>query len=639
MSRWWTRAITSAICLLLAVTTRARAQSDSNGDSGTANSTSAPSLPDYSHGASAFPELLDPYKPAPIAPAQLQNSPKLHDLLREGSLYLSLSDALALAVENNLDIAVQRYVQPVAQVDVLRTSAGQAARGVPGALVPSGLTAGALGVGVNQASGPGGVGSAGGISGGGGAISVPQVGTFDPAVTLNASFDRTLSPLNSVVVAGVPQVTTSSSATSLNYTQLFHHGTSIAVAANGIAQNSTQQSLVFNPAVISRLTAGVNQPLLSGFGSLPNRRFLMVANNNLVTSSELFREQVTATIVQVEDAYWDLVAAREGITAAERARDAALQLVTDTEGRVELGTAASLDVASARSAAAAAERDLVVAQTNFQLLQQALKSLVSKAEDADLAAAAIVTTDALPDPTARQVPDLQAALDTALASRPELLASKQDLKNQDISVQFTRNGMLPTVNAFGLYAGAGLTGDSLKASNGLGGSLSQAFDATYPEYAAGVSATVPIRNRSAQADALRARLEQQQLNVQVQRSRQRIELEVRQAVISLIQGQAQVEAAHEAMELAQLLADTEREKLLLGVSNPYDVVLRERDLLAARVADVLASAAYAKALVDFDRATGKTLEQNGIELSDALAGETRKAPSPSMSPAESVTPR
>ena len=632
-------AIVFAICLLFSATTRARAQSSSRADSEASKSDSAPSPPDYSHGASAFPEILDPYKPAPVPPAQLQNSPRLRDLLREGKLYLSLSDALALAIENNLDIAVQRYVQPIAQVDVLRTSAGQAARGVTGALVPSGLTAGALGVGVNQASGPGGVGSAGGISGGGGAVSVPQVGTFDPAVTLSASYDRTLAPLNSLVVAGVPQVTTSSSATSLNYTQLFHQGTSITVAANGIAQNSTQQALVFNPAVISRLTVGANQPLLSGFGSLPNKRFLMVANNNLVTSSELFREQVTTAIVEVENEYWDLVAAREGITAAERARDAALQLVSDTEGRVELGTAASLDVASARSAAAAAERDLVVAQTGFQLQQQALKSLVSKADDADVSTAEIVTTDTLPDPTGRPAPDLQAALATALARRPELLASKQDLKNQDISVQFTGNGMLPTLSAFGLYAGAGLTGDSLRATGGLGGSLSQAFDATYPEYAAGVSATVPLRNRSAQADALRARLEEQQLNVQVQRARQKIDLEVRQSVISLIQGQAQVEAAHEAMELAQLLADTEREKLLLGVSNPYDVVLRERDLLAARVANVLASAAYAKALVDFDRATGTTLEQNGIELSDALAGEPRKAPAPSMSPAGDVTPR
>ena len=186
------------------------------------------------------------------------------------------------------------------------------------------------------------------------------------------------------------------------------------------------------------------------------------------------------------------------------------------------------------------------------------------------------------------------------------------------------------MSVFGLYAGAGLTGDVPPVSDGLRGSLSQAFEAAYPESAAGVSATIALRNRSAQADNLRARLEQQQLQVQFQRSRQQIGLEVRQAVISLIQGQAQVQAAHEALRLAQRTVDAEREKLQVGVSNAYNVILRERDLLTARQADLSATAAYAKALVDLDRATGVTLEQNSIELTDALAGETRQPPAPSM---------
>src|SRR5262249_50550900 len=193
-----------------------------------------------------------------------------------GRLELSLSDALALTIENNLDIAVQRFVHPIAEADVLRASSGQAARGVAGALLPSGLSAGALGVGVNPTSGTRGVGSAasaGGISGGGGAVQVGQAGTFDPAISFSSSYDRTSSPLNSLVVAGVPQVVTTSSAGSVSLTQLLPQGTSFTLTTNGIAQNSTQQSLLFNPAVVSRLALGVNQPLLSGFGSLPNKRF------------------------------------------------------------------------------------------------------------------------------------------------------------------------------------------------------------------------------------------------------------------------------------------------------------------------------------------------------------------------------
>ena len=586
--------------------------------------------PDYSHGAKAFPNILNPYRPDPIRPLALKNSPRLHDLVHNGHLELSLSDALALAIENNLDIAVQRYVHPIAEADMLRTSSGQAARGVPGALLPSGLSAGALGVGVNQTSGTGGVGNAGGISGGGGAVQVGQVGTFDPAVSFNASYDRTSSPLNSLVVAGVPQVTTTSSAGSVSFTQLLSQGTSFTLTTNGISQNSTQQSLLFNPAVVSRMALGVNQPLLSGFGSLPNKRFLMVAANNLKTSDQLFRSQVTTAVVQVEDAYWDLTASRQAIVAAESARDAARQLVDDTKVRLELGTAAGVDVIAAEAAAAAAERDLIVAQTTYELQQTQLKNMLSKEGDPELDAAEVDPTDPLPDPGGRAMPNLPAALAQAMDHRPELSTAQQDLKNQDITARFTRNGMLPTVSVFGLYAGSGLTGSTLRTSAGLGASLKEDFDATFPEYAAGISATVPLRNRSAQADNIRARLEEQQLQVQLQRSRQQIGLEVRQAVISLMQGAAQVEAAHEALRLAQRTADAEREKLTAGVSTGYDVILRARDLLAAQQADVTATAAYAKALVDLERATGVTLEQNGIELSDALYGEPSHAPSPSM---------
>ena len=597
---------------------------------GSAHAQSPTAVPTFSHPPSAFPDVLNPYRPNPIPPLQLENSPRLESLLRNGKMELSLSQALALALENNLDIAVQRFIRPIADADMLRTSSGQAARGIPGALVPAGLSAGALGVGVNQSAGPGGVGAAGGISGGGGAVSVPQVGTFDPAVSFSASYDNTSSPLNSTVVAGVPQVTTSSSASSLNYTQLFPQGASMTLTVNGIAQNSTQQSLLFNPAVVSRLAAGVNQPLLNGAGFLANRRFLLVAGNNLNTSEQLFREQVTTVVTQVENTYWGLAAARLAVDAATRASNAANELVNDTKIREELGTAAGIDVVSARSAAAAAERDLIVARTNLQLQQEQLKNLLTKGNDPILEAADVDTIDDLPNPDSLPVPDVDAALRSAVAHRPELAAASQDLRNQDISVRYTKNGLLPSVSVFALYAGAGLTGDTPVVSNGLGGSLHQTFDAAYPEYAAGVSAVLPIRNRSAQADNLRARLEEQQLKVQEQRSRQQIELEVRQAVIGLVQGKAQIEAARTALELAQRTAEAEREKLQLGVSTAYDVILRERDLVSAKQAEVAASATYARALVELDRATGTTLDTNGIAMADALAGHVDHTPTPAM---------
>ena len=612
---WWRGVACLSAFLLCAVAARAQ---------------SAQPLPDYSKGPSTFPRILKPYRPSPVPPVELANSERLPDLIRHGRLQLSLSQALALAIENNLDIEVQRFVHPIAQADLLRTASGQAARGIPGALLPAGLSAGALGVGVNQAGGTGGVGSAGGISGGGGAVSVPQVGTFDPAVSVSASWDRTTAPLNSVVVAGVPQVTTSSAATSLNYTQLFSQGASVTMTANGIAQDSTQQSLLFNPAVVSRVVVGVNQPLLNGFGFLPNERFMMVASNNLTTSDQVFREQVTTVIVEVEDAYWNLAAARMAIDVAQRTADAAKELVRDTEARVQIGTAAGLDVVTASSAAAAAERDLIVAQTNLQQQEAQLKSYLSKTGDPLLDASRVETTDALPEPDGRAVPAVDSALSTAMENRPELRTAQQDLRNQDISVRFTNNGLLPALSVFGLYAGAGLNGDTLAAQRGLGSSLDEALNASYPEYSVGMSATIPLRNRSAQADNVRAKLEEQQLQVQLQRSRQQIGLEVRQAIIGLLQGKAQVEAAHEALRLAERTAQAERDKLQLGVTTAYDVILRERDLAAAQQADLTASAGYARALVEFERATGTTLENNGITTGDALYGHMGRTPDPAI---------
>jgi len=141
---------------------------------------------------------------------------------------------------------------------------------------------------------------------------------------------------------------------------------------------------------------------------------------------------------------------------------------------------------------------------------------------------------------------------------------------------------------------------------------------------------LPIRNRSAQADNMRARLERRQLQVNLQNTRQQVSLEVRQAIIGLIQGRAQVESAHQAVKLANQTADAERKKLQVGLSTAYNVILRDRDVMTALQADIAAVANYAKALVEMDRSMGATLERNGIELSDALSGEVTKQPSPPL---------
>jgi outer membrane protein len=598
---------------------------------------------DYSKGPKWYSNFLSPYEQQPIPTLSIENSPRLHDLIHDGKLEISMADALALAIENNLDVAVERQIVPMAQTDVLRASSGSAARGFSGASIPLGLNAGALGLGVSTAVAGGGIGNAGGISGGGGAVNIPPVGTFDPTINYNFSWDRTTAPLNTLVVAGVPAVTGYSASYSGSYTQLLPTGTSYFVSLNGLRSSSTQQSLLFNPAVATRMSMGFNQPLLSGFGLKPNQRFLLVAQNNQNVSGAIFRNQLTLTIVQVEDAYWDMAQFQQNVKVAQQSLEAAQKLYDDTKKQEQVGAVAPLDVVSAQSAVAASQRDLVVARTNLQIQQITLKNLLSKRTDAELESAEVVTTDPFPAPRDSDIPNLQEAIADAYRDRSDLKIAQMNLLNEQISTQYTANNLLPTGNVFGQYAAAGLQGNCIITAKsscneagafapgtivpaGVASSLMQMAQGAFPEYSVGLSLTVPLKNRAAQADNLRAQFEMQQAQITLQSLRNQDELAIRQAMVGLVQGKAEIEAAHEAVVLAQQSLDAEQKKLAVGASTLYNVTLRQRDLTNAEYAEVQAADAYAKALVAMDQARGAMLERNGLTFNDAVSGTVSKLP-------------
>ena len=601
-------------------------------------------LKDYSKGPNWVPHFTAPYRQQPIPPISLENSPRLKELIHDGKLQISMADALALAIENNLDIAVERQVVPMSQTDVLRSSAGSAARGFSGAAIPLGLSAGALGTGVSTAVTGGGVGNAGGISGGGGAVNIAPAGTFDPTINYAFSWDRTTSPLNSLVVAGVPNVTTNTTSYSGSYTQLLPTGTSYFVSLNGQRSSSTQQNFLFNPVVATRMDVGFNQPLLSGFGLKPNLRFLLVAKNNENVSGAIFRTQLQATIQQVENAYWDMAQFQENVKVAQDSLAAAQRLYENSKRQAEVGALAPLDVVSAQSAVAASERDLVVAQTNFQIQAITLKNLLSKRIDSELESAEIVTTDPLPEPRDSDIPVLQDVLTEAFQSRPDLQVAQMNLLNEQISTQYTANNLLPSGNVFGQYAASGLQGNCVVTARatcnttglslgtvvpaGTSSSLTQMVEAKFPEESVGFSLAIPIKNRSAQADNLRAQFETQQTQINLQSLRNQAELSIRQAMIGLVQGKAQIEAAQEAIVLAEQSLDAEQKKLGVGASTFYNVVLRQRDVTTAQYAEIQAADAYAKALVAMDQARGTMLERNGMTFNDALSGTVAKTLAP-----------
>jgi outer membrane protein TolC len=565
-------------------------------------------LRDFSQGPRWFPTLLAPYEAQPIPPLQLETTPRLRDLIHDGRLELSLSDAMALAIENNLDIAVQRYVKPLADVELLRARAGQ------------GLT-----------------GGGGGFGGGG--VNVPASGSFDPSVSLGFSWDRVSAPLNNTVVEGTASAVSYATVFNASYSQLFPTGTNYSFSVGGTRRSSNTTSL-FNPSVSTNFQLGVNQPVLNGFGKLPYMRNLMIATNNRRTSEETFRLQVIGAIVAVQNTYWDLAALTENVRVAERSLAVSTKLLEDNRRQVEVGTLAPLDVTTAEAEVASRERDLIVAQTSLQLAETRLKNMLSKQVDPQLDAARITITDRMPEPRDPDIPDVQNALANAMNNRADLRQEENDLQNQTISAQYAARSLLPTGSVFAQLAGTGLKGNCALTATpcpgnvveaGLRDSLQQTFGLDFPEYGGGFSLTLPLRNRAAQAENLRAQMEQDQGEISLKRSQNQIALEVRQAVIGLVQGKAQVAAAHEAVRLAQQTLDAEQKKLAAGVSTPYQVILRERDLVDAQQSDVETIVSYSKALVEMDRAMGTTLDRNGILLQDALSGALSRMPTPPFS--------
>lgn len=572
----------------------------------------AADLPDYSRGVNWFPKFWRAYSMPSVPRPNLANSRMLLDMIQGGKVDLSIARLDQLVEQNSLDLIAARYDVDIAETDILRAKSGQAARGVPGAGLPVELFSSAVGAGVGAASSfiGGGTGPAA-ISGSGRQVNVSPHGTFDPDIQVVFSFDHASSPLNTLQVAGVSTVTTPSTDVLTRFEKQFSEGFSFSVSFNSQRQSSTQRFLLFDPAYTSRLSISAVQPLLNGFGFAVNRRFLNIAHNDLKIAREAFRQSVSTALINSQNAYWNLVAARQNVESVRHALETAEKLYENTRAQEKYGAAAYLDVMQAQSAVAASRRDLVAAEAAARTQELQLKSLISKHIDA-LANVELVTTDSLPEPSPTDIPPLPQALQTAAANRSELVQADLNIRNREIAEKFTRSALRPTLNVFASYASSAL-------ETGISPMLGQVWwNIPYPEYAAGISLTIPLRNRSAQADNIRARLELRQERTARLRTLNQIDLSVQTAVIALTQAKAQVEAARLAVESSRTAFQAEQQKLAVGASTPYLVIQFERDLVAAQAAQTVAQVNYAKARIQLDQARGVVLQRNHISVDDVL---------------------
>jgi outer membrane protein len=575
----------------------------------------------YATGAHPFPAILRPYRPWQIPPADLSNSDTLQSAIRDGEARLSMDVLVRAVVENNLGVALARFYPSIAQTDLLRSHSGASPRGVDAAEIPSSIFAGAEGgsiLGTAAAGGGGGVNNAGGITGAAGAVNISPAGVFDPRLSVTFSVDHTSSPLNTLVVAGVPAVTTGTGAASVNYVQAFSSGTGFQVSYAFQRQGSTQRRLLFDPAFTPGFTASVSQQMVNGFGFRVNRALIEVAENEQKIERQSFRQQLIAQLANAKNAYWDLVAAKESVRAAQEALVAAQQLAENNRMKVESGTMAHLDLATAEAQVAASQRDLIVTQTNLQNAGLLLKTTFTKNLAEPWASAVIEPTDTFPNPDDTQLPRLEDAVKIANENRPEVSIALGNIKSQTDVLPFLRNALLPTVNAFALVSNVGL-------NNFFGTAFSEAVQFRYPQFAFGVSITFPVRNRQAQADDIRARMELDQSKDNLVRTQSQVEVDVQNALIATTQSRAQVAAARETVRLQRQRLEAELLKFQEGLSTPYNVVLVQRDLLTAQLAEVQALDAYAKAGVTLDLAMGTTLESNHVDLDDALRGGVRRS--------------
>lgn len=573
-----------------------------------------PSPIDYTKGVRWFPKFWRAYEMPRIPPPNLANGAELLAMIQDGKIELSLTQLIKLVEENSLDVLSARYSVDIAETDVLRAKSGQAARGAPGVPLPGEVFSSAIGAGIGGAltANGGGTGPAA-ISAAARQVVIGPRGTLDPDVQVSVSFDHASSPLNTRQVAGLSTVVTPSAAVLTRFEKAYSTGFSFSVSFNSQRQSSTQQFLLFDPAYTSRLSLSFNQPLLNGFGFAVNRRFINIAKNDVQISRELARQQVTQAVINAQNAYWDLAAARENVQAAERALETAQKLYDDNRKQLEFGVAAALDVTQSESAVAGSRRDLIVAQTNQKIRELQLKALISKSVDR-LSDVEVVTTNSLPAPPDGDIPPFQESLDTALRDRSELRQAELNIQNQRITEKFTRNSLKPAFAVFGTYASSALVG-------GTGPLLQQVWQAIpYPEYAAGFSLTISLRNRSAQADDVRAKLELSQAETSRARTENQVRLDVRTATIALLQSRAQMEAARKAVESAKAAFDAEQMKMEFGVSTPYRVIQFQRDFVAAQSQEIQAQVNYVKARVQLDRVRGETLARNNISLDDILRG-------------------
>lgn len=637
------RSILAMICAALVVAPAAPGQRPPGTDP-----TSDPRL----SGGNFFERLARPYTAPEIPAVRLDNSSRLQSLVRAGRIYLSLRDTIALALENNLDIAVSRFGPAIAEADLMRAEAGGLLRGVPQA-----VQQGASSAAVQATGGFTGVGGAstgttgtGGSSGTGGTV-ITQTGTsipnLDPSFFVSYNWGHNSRPQANTVTTGLTALAFNAQSFQSGIQKSWLTGTTTSLAWLTDSTTSNNPVNNINPVSTGSLSFTVTQRLLQGFGIAVNNRNIRIAKNNQRLSDVIFRQQVIATVSSVLNLYWDLVSFNEDLRVKRQALAVAQKFLEDQKKQVEIGTIAPIEIVRAEARVAQAQQELTNAETNVLQQETILKNVLSRTGVAspELADVRIVPTDTLDIPEQEPVEPIQDLVEQALQKRPELEVTRINIENTKIGIAGSRSQLLPSLDLqlnlanralAGTPNGLPLPSNLQNVSRavdpffvgGFGSVMGQLFRRNFPDYAVGFQLNIPIRNRTAQADYTRDMLQLRQQELRAQAQINDIRVGVQQALIAVQQARARHEFAVKERILQEQTLDAEQKKYALGASTAFQVIQTQRDLAQAQAAEVAAMAAYQRARTQLDFATGRILEKYNIEIEEAKQGQVSWMPSP-----------
>jgi outer membrane protein len=617
-----------------------------------------PNNRDYTKAHPFLPNPLRLYTPENYAQPRLSNTPRLDDLLRDGKVYLSLSDAVTLALENNYDIEIARINLDIADTDILRAKAGSTLRGVSTGIVAN--TLGGTTTTITGGGGPGGTTSASGGSGAGSSGLVlstngggPTPEVMDPALTGTLQYQRDTTQSTSAIQ---PSNTASTFTGNFGYTQGFSSGTSINAVFDNTHTSSTSVLSTYSPVINTTISATVTQHLLQGCCTWVNRRFIVQAKNDRRITDSAFRQQLIYTIGQVESIYWALVSAYEDDQAKERALQQSTALASDNRKQLEIGTLAPLDIVNSDSAVSTDKQSLITSQSNLEYQQLLMKQAIARnLNDPQLANAPVVPTDRVGlDRLPEEDMKVEDLVREAYVNNPQVEQAVLTMKNNLITIRAEKNGLLPVVDAYGFYGTSGvggtpnpaaisLSGSSGAASTtvpgGYGGVLDNLFTAVNPNYGVGVNLTIPLRNRTAQADQIRSQMEYRQSQIRLQQLYTQLRIQVINAQYAITNDRASVVASQAARDYNAQSLDAEQKKYRLGASTTANVLQQERNLATAEDNLISATAAYARDRSSLGQILSNLLDRYGVSVSDAARGVVSQKPNiPGLTPPQPPAP-